>query len=55
MLWLGGHLVVSGELSVGELTTFLLYVVMVATNLGMLSSLWPAFMTAVRNKPTLIF
>eukprot|EP01048_Picozoa_sp_COSAG05_P028444 COSAG05_NODE_8830_length_668_cov_0.926186_2_plen_103_part_00 len=47
VLWLGGHLVVEGHLSIGQLTSFLLYVVMVAANLGMLSGLWPAFMTAV--------
>lgn len=39
--------VCQAEVTIGELTAFLLYVVVVATNLGMLSSLWPAFMIAV--------
>ena len=47
VLWLGGRLVMSGDITIGELTTFLLYVIMVASNFAMLSGLWPAFMTAV--------
>eukprot|EP01043_Picozoa_sp_COSAG02_P068481 COSAG02_NODE_11390_length_1733_cov_1.320685_1_plen_297_part_00 len=47
VLWLGGRLVMSGSITIGQLTTFLLYVIMVATNFGTLAGVWPAFMTAV--------
>ena len=47
VLWLGGRLVMSGSITIGELTTFLLYVIMVATNFSTLAGVWPAFMTAV--------
>ena len=47
VLWLGGRMVMEGALTIGQLTSFLLYVIMVASNLGMLSGIWPAFMTAV--------
>ena len=47
VLWLGGRLVMENHLSIGQLTSFMLFVVMVAANLGMLSGVWPAFMTAL--------
>ena len=47
VLWLGGRMVMEDELTISQLTSFLLYVIMVASNLGMLSGIWSAFMTAV--------
>lgn len=47
IIWYGGRLVISGELSVGALTSFLLYVITVAFSVGMLGSLWTDFMSAV--------
>ncbi|MEM9193889.1 MAG: ABC transporter transmembrane domain-containing protein [Myxococcota bacterium] len=46
VLWVGGRMVVDGEMSVGELTAFLTYTVMVAVSLGTMSSLWADFMKA---------
>lgn len=47
IVWYGGRLVISGELTVGTLTSFLLYVITVAFSVGMLGSLWTDFMSAV--------
>ncbi len=47
IIWYGGRLVIAGELSVGTLTSFLLYVITVAFSVGMLGSLWTDFMSAV--------
>ncbi len=47
VVWYGGHLVLSGRMTVGELTAFLLYTLTVAMSLGALSSLWGDFMKAV--------
>eukprot|EP01050_Picozoa_sp_SAG11_P017785 SAG11_NODE_2604_length_3179_cov_2.347078_3_plen_395_part_00 len=47
VLWLGGRLVMESELSIGQLTSFMLFVVMTASSLAMLSGVWPAFMTAL--------
>ena len=47
IIWYGGTLVVRGELSVGTLSSFLLYVVTVAFSVGMLGSLWTDFMSAI--------
>ena len=47
VLWYGGRLVLAQQMSVGELTAFLLYTVGVAMSLGMLASLWTDFMRAV--------
>lgn len=46
IVWYGGTLVIRGELSVGTLTSFLLYVITVAFSVGMLGSLWTDFMSA---------
>jgi len=47
VLWYGGRLVLAQEMSVGELTAFLLYTVGVAMSLAMLAGLWTDFMRAV--------
>jgi len=40
LLWMGGRAVVAGDISSGDLTSFLLYTLMVATSLGSLAGLW---------------
>jgi ATP-binding cassette subfamily B protein len=47
VLWYGGRLVVRDALSVGELTSFLVYTLIVAFSLGGLSDLWAELMKAV--------
>ncbi len=47
VLWYGGRMVVSGELSAGLLTSFVLYTLMVAISLGTLTSLQADFMKAL--------
>ncbi|MBK8257266.1 MAG: ATP-binding cassette domain-containing protein [Polyangiaceae bacterium] len=46
VLWYGGHLVASGALTTGGLTSFLVYTLLVAFALGGLSDLWADFMKA---------
>jgi ATP-binding cassette subfamily B protein len=46
VLWYGGHLVSSGKLSAGGLTSFLVYTLLVAVSLGGLTDLWADFMKA---------
>ncbi len=46
IVWYGGNLVISGEMSVGTLTSYLLYVMTVAFSVGMLGSLYTDFMSA---------
>jgi ATP-binding cassette subfamily B protein len=46
VLWYGGHLVIAGALSPGDLTSFLIYTVLVAASLGGLSELWADLMKA---------
>ena len=46
VLWYGGRLVVSGAMSVGELTSFLVYTLLVAASLGAMTDLWADFMKA---------
>jgi ABC transporter fused permease/ATP-binding protein len=47
IVWFGGKLVIEGEMSVGTLTSFLLYVITVAFSVGMLGGLWTDFMSAI--------
>ena len=46
VLWYGGRLVLDGKMSVGDLTSFLIYSIMVAVSLGSLTDLWADFMRA---------
>jgi len=46
VLWYGGRLVVSGQMTAGDLTSFILYTIIVAFSLGTLGSLWTDFMRA---------
>jgi ATP-binding cassette subfamily B protein len=47
VVWYGGRLVTAGELTMGQLTAFLLYTGIVAMSLGSLGSLWSDFMRAI--------
>ena len=40
VLWYGGHLVIDGLMTVGELTAFLVYTILVAVSLGAITDLW---------------
>jgi ATP-binding cassette subfamily B protein len=46
VLWFGGRMVMSGELTVGELTSFILYTLIVAMALSSLADLWSDFARA---------
>jgi ATP-binding cassette subfamily B protein len=46
VLWYGGRLVVAGELSVGALTSFLMYTLVVAMSFSGVAELWAEFMRA---------
>ncbi len=46
VFWYGGRMVLTKELSVGELTSFLVYTTSVAFSLGSLSDLWADFQRA---------
>ncbi|MBM7118975.1 ABC transporter ATP-binding protein [Archangium primigenium] len=46
VLWYGGRLVLDGAMTVGNLTSFLIYSLMVAVALGSLADLWADFMRA---------
>jgi ATP-binding cassette subfamily B protein len=46
VVWYGGRLVIAKELSVGNLTTFVLYTLTVAVSVGTLGGLWTDFMAA---------
>ena len=47
VLWYGGRVVLRGEMSVGDLTSFVIYTMTVAFSLGALGGLWADFMRAV--------
>ncbi len=47
VLWYGGRLVLEGAMSVGQLTSFILYTLIVAFSLGALGGLWADFMRAM--------
>ncbi|MCP4501891.1 MAG: ATP-binding cassette domain-containing protein [Deltaproteobacteria bacterium] len=40
IVWLGGRAVIAGDITSGELTSFLLYTLMVSVSLGSLAGLW---------------
>ncbi len=46
VMWYGGRLVIDGGMSVGQLTSFLVYTMLVAFSLGALGELWADFMRA---------
>ncbi|HYO73587.1 MAG TPA: ABC transporter transmembrane domain-containing protein [Archangium sp.] len=46
VLWYGGRMVLDGKMTVGNLTSFLIYSMMVAFALGALTDLWADFMRA---------
>jgi ATP-binding cassette subfamily B protein len=46
VVWYGGHMVTDGTMSMGELTAFLIYTLMLAVSLGALSGLYGDFMRA---------
>lgn len=47
VLWAGGNMLVEGTLSIGELTSFLLYTLTVAFSLGAIAGLYEDFMKAI--------
>jgi ABC transporter fused permease/ATP-binding protein len=47
VVWYGGRLVVAGEMTIGDLTAFLLYTGLVAVSLGALAGLYGDFMRAI--------
>jgi ATP-binding cassette subfamily B protein len=47
VVWYGGRLVTQGQMTIGELTAFLLYTMVVAMSFGALSSLYGDFMNAI--------
>jgi len=46
ILWLGGRMVVEGQLSIGTLSAFILYTMTVAISVSSLGGLWTDFMNA---------
>ena len=46
MIWLGGRLVIEGDLTVGDLTSYVMYLLIVSIAIGTLGSLWMDFVSA---------
>jgi ABC-type multidrug transport system fused ATPase/permease subunit len=46
ILWLGGRMVIQGEISIGTLSAFILYTMTVAISVSTLGGLWTDFMNA---------
>ena len=46
ILWLGGRMVIKGEISIGTLSAFILYTMTVAISVSTLGGLWTDFMSA---------
>jgi len=46
VLWYGGRLVIAKQMGVGDLTSFVLYTLLLAVSLGALGGLWADFMRA---------
>ena len=47
ILWMGGNLIINAQISVGELTSFILYTGMVASSATSLSAFWGAWMRSI--------
>ena len=47
VVWMGGRMVIAGEMSMGDLTAFLLYTLLVAVSMGALAGLYTDFMKAI--------
>ena len=47
VLWYGGRLVVAGTLSIGDLTSFILYTLIIAFSIGTLGTLYTDFMRSI--------
>ena len=47
VFWYGGHLISRGQMTVGALSAFLVYTLLVAVSLGALADLWADFMKAL--------
>ncbi len=47
VLWYGGVLLVNGQMSAGELTSFLVYTMVMAASVGALAGLWEDLMKAI--------
>ncbi|MFW7378613.1 MAG: ABC transporter ATP-binding protein [Oligoflexus sp.] len=46
VVWYGGQLVITGDMSIGDLSSFILYTLTVAMGVATLGSLWTDFMSA---------
>jgi ATP-binding cassette subfamily B protein len=47
VVWMGGRMVMADQMSIGDLTAFLLYTLLVAVSLGALAGLYADFMKAI--------
>lgn len=46
VIWLGGRLLIEQQMSIGDLTSFILYLIMVAMSVAALANLWADWMNA---------